>query len=68
MTIYDLFNLGWTVEPRSLYDEEGVEGWVWIDPEGNEHSTELGYWHEPPPLPDPLPIIEQDSSSTAEQG
>lgn len=52
MTIYDLFGQGWTAEPASLYDEEGVEGWRWYDPDYNEHATVIGLWSEPPPLPD----------------
>ena len=31
----------WVVENQHFYDEECVEGWVWIDPQGKEHS-ELG--------------------------
>lgn len=27
---------GWQVEPVSLYDEEGVEGWLWTSPGGSE--------------------------------
>lgn len=52
MTIYDLFGQGWTAEPTSLYDEEGVEGWRWYDADYNEHGTVIGLWSEPPPLPD----------------
>jgi hypothetical protein len=52
MTIYDLFNAGWTATPVSLYDEEGVEGWRWEDDEGNERSTVMGDWNEPPPMLD----------------
>jgi hypothetical protein len=43
--------LGWTVERKSLYDEEGVEGWCWTSPQGVEHDV-IGGWNEPPPLPD----------------
>ncbi len=43
--------LGWDVERRSLYDEEGCEGWAWIEPNGTEH-VELGLWDELPPWPD----------------
>lgn len=72
MTIYDLFNAGWTVEPASLYDEEGVEGWRWFDPDYNEHSTVIGCWHEQPPLPDPLPTLttatEHPAASTDREG
>jgi hypothetical protein len=52
LTIYDLFNAGWTAHVASLYDEEGVEGWRWEDAEGNERAVELGPWHETPPMPD----------------
>jgi hypothetical protein len=44
-------SLGWDVEKRSLYDEEGIEGWVWIAPDGNEF-VEMGSWSEAPPWPD----------------
>lgn len=54
MTIYDLFNRGWTATPVSLYDEEGVEGWRWEDAEGNERGTVMGDWSELPPLPEDL--------------
>lgn len=46
MTIYDLFNKGWTVEQASLYDEEGVEGWRWFDENYDERSTVIGLWSE----------------------
>ena len=46
-----LILLGWWVERRSLYDEEGVEGWAWIEPDGTEH-VEIGSWIELPPWPD----------------
>lgn len=45
-----LFN-GWTVSKVSLYDEEGVEGWKWESPAGNEYC-EIGDWHELPTWPD----------------
>lgn len=41
---------GWTVERVSLYDEEGVEGWIWKDGYGNEYC-EIGSWDELPPWP-----------------
>ena len=41
---------GWTVEKVSLYDEEGVEGWMWTEPDGTEH-TEAGEWGDLPPWP-----------------
>ena len=46
-----LIKYGWTVEHRSFYDEEGIEGWAWIEPGGAEH-TEVGDWSELPPWPD----------------
>lgn len=42
---------GWSVEPVSLYDEEGVEGWRWTSPEGYEYST-VGDWSDDPSIPD----------------
>ena len=44
-------SLGWEVERRSLYDEEGVEGWAWIAPDGTEF-VEIGSWNEDAPWPD----------------
>lgn len=41
----------WGVEPHSFYDEEGVEGWTWTDPDGVEHN-ELGDWGQTPPWPE----------------
>lgn len=37
---------GWAVEPMSLYDEEGVDGWLWTSPEGNEY-TEVAFSSNP---------------------
>lgn len=51
MTIYDLFDAGWTARPVSLYDEEGVEGWRWEDASGTERDTVVGDWGREPPLP-----------------
>lgn len=42
---------GWEVCRASLYDEEGIEGWRWTDPDGNEYY-EVGDWSEPPTWPD----------------
>lgn len=42
---------GWSVEKRSLFDEEGIEGWAWVEPNGTEH-TGIGDWNEMPPWPD----------------
>lgn len=46
-----LLRYNWTVDKVSLYDEEGVEGWCWTEPNGREH-TEIGDWNELPPWPD----------------
>lgn len=42
---------GWEIIRVSLYDEEGVEGWRWIAPNGTEYG-ELGSWDEPAAVPD----------------
>lgn len=39
--------------PISLYDEEGVEGWMWWL-ENNESFYEIGPWNEPPVMPEEL--------------
>lgn len=44
-------SLGWTVDRVSLFDEEGVDGWRWTEPDGTEH-VELGDWNDPPPWPE----------------
>lgn len=36
-------------EKASLYDEEGVEGWIWNHPDGREWA-EIGDWNEPAPM------------------
>lgn len=64
MTVYDLFNKGWTVEKASLYDEEGVEGWRWFDENYDERSTVIGSWTEEPPLPD-VDNLEQILATTS---
>lgn len=43
--------LGWSVDKVSMYDEEGVEGWRWTDPQGHEYC-EAGDWNDLPPLPE----------------
>lgn len=40
--------LGWSVDRVSCYDEEGVEGWKFVSPEGREFTL-LGAWDEEPP-------------------
>lgn len=42
---------GWTVERRSVYDEEAVDAWAWIAPDGREF-VELGDHLELPPWPE----------------
>lgn len=39
----------------SMYDEEGVEGWKWIHPDGREW-VDIGDWNDDPP---PHPIINE---------
>ena len=41
---------GWSVNPVSLYDEEGVEGWEWFAPDGAEFEI-VGNHDDPPPWP-----------------
>jgi hypothetical protein len=41
---------GWDVVKRSLYDEEGIEGWEWMSPAGNSYVV-TGDWGKAPPLP-----------------
>ena len=45
-------------EPRKvfLYDEDGVEGWLWEHPNGAEYTDE-GDHSEPPPLHPLINII-----------
>ena len=38
-------------EKTSLYDEEGVEGWRWLHPDGREW-TEIGDWEAMPLHPE----------------
>lgn len=40
---------GWTVEKTSLYDDEGVEGWEWESPSG-ENFRVSGVWDDGPAL------------------
>lgn len=42
---------GWKCERVSMYEDEGVEGWRWIEPDGTEHY-EVGSWDELPPWPE----------------
>ena len=41
----------WSIAKVSLYDEEGIEGWRWMEPDGQEH-VEVGSWDDLPPWPD----------------
>ena len=43
--------LGWDVDQVSLYDEEGVEGWCWASPDGNEYYV-VGDWNDTPEVPE----------------
>jgi len=42
---------GWDVDKVSLYDEEGVEGWCWTSPDGNEYYV-VGDWNDTPEAPE----------------
>ena len=46
---YLLFS-GWVVSKVSLYDEEGIEGWLWDENYGREYA-EMGDWDELPTMP-----------------
>jgi len=59
---------GWEVEKRSLYDEEGVEGWAWTSPDGLGEFTVIGGWDELPPWPGPLASSSARTSSSAGGG
>jgi hypothetical protein len=48
--IQDLLRKGWTVEPTSAYDEDGVDAWLWTSPDGKEDMV-IGGHEELPPLP-----------------
>lgn len=45
-----LFKEGWRAEKTSLFDEEGVEGWLWSHPDGREYSV-IGDWQADPEIP-----------------
>lgn len=51
-----LYKYGWELERKSCYDEEGVEGWAWVEPDGTDH-VELGSWDELPPWPESARIV-----------
>ena len=42
---------GWEFSAVSLYDEEGVEGWHWESPKG-EDFYEMGDWDDPAEIPE----------------
>jgi hypothetical protein len=42
---------GWTIDPVSLFDDEGVEGWRVVAPDGKEW-TAIGSWQGPPVIED----------------
>lgn len=44
---------GWTVEMCSMYDEEGVDGWRWEAPDGEEFYVS-GVHEDGPVAPDDL--------------
>lgn len=46
---------GWDVIRVSLYDEEGVEGWRWEDPGGNDYC-EIGDWNDLPEMPEEVEL------------
>ena len=45
-----LINDDWSVGRVSMYDEEGIEGWRWTAPDGEE-SYVVGNWDDWPPQP-----------------
>lgn len=47
----------WSVRKASLYDEEGVEGWIWTDAGGIEYTVH-GSWDELPSWPDAATLTE----------
>lgn len=47
-----LLLLDWNVERRSIYDEEGIEAWVWTEPNGTEHFDIAAGWQELPDWPE----------------
>jgi hypothetical protein len=43
----------WGVRPSMLYDEEGVEGWTWCDPQDRDHSV-IGNHSDGPVIDDQI--------------
>jgi hypothetical protein len=37
---------GWGASRTTLYDEDGVEGWLWAAPNGSEYTV-MGDWTAP---------------------
>lgn len=48
---------GWEPRPVSLYDEEGVEGWTWENPNSPYDFTTTGDWNDVPEIPDDLMVM-----------
>lgn len=44
---------GWSADQRSFYDGEGVEGWHWESPSGEEFEV-LGAWEDGPAIDENL--------------
>ena len=49
-----LILLGWEYSKASLYDDEGIEGWLWVNDDNLEEYAEIGEWDEPPEIPETL--------------
>lgn len=47
---------GWEIYTTYLYDDEDVEGWRWVSPDGEEHD-EIGPHDEPPSVSDHIKEI-----------
>ena len=47
-----MLDAGWEVEKTSLFDEEQVEGWSWINPETGQWLCAIGSHNEPPVAPE----------------
>ena len=47
---------GWEFSAVSLYDEEGVEGWHWESPKGDDFY-EMGDWNSPAEIPEEVTKI-----------
>ncbi len=49
----------WSLSKRSLYDEEGIEGWEWSDPRGVSYCC-VGSWDGPPEIDDKIKSVMQE--------